>query len=625
MNVPKLPNVRAALGAKLDALREDLRAKKRLKIGQRSLLDWLAPEWTRTTPTAFVYGNDGREVWTRTLALKDWPTKVESGWLAGLLFPFGDVTIAQHVEPIPKKTAMSRLRAQRTFRTSMAQDRADRGALSDPETDLDNLSAEELAVLVEKGDESLFAVGFYLTLRAPTEDALNRLERDVREALKPVGVVGNRWMHAPGFRSAGILPSTDKIGVRRTVDTTSLALSLPFLSAGVGTQGGPWLCAHHADRSPCLIDLYSRSEGWNAPMVCIVSPPGGGKTVTIACWACRHLTLPEPVDVILVDPRKGDYRRLVRRLGGQIVRISTTPDLVINPLDLPGAVMQSGTGEESGQNPVWEQTRLVTGLIALMVSDLGRLSKLQRAVIEQCVLGAYSTKGITSTDSSTWTAGPESVPTLADVLAELENHTEGHEIAVTMRPYVTGTLSKLFTGRTTLKLDSHLTSFDLEGMDNELRPLAIWVIGDYVWKLAKRDRKRRILSMDEVKDLLEVPESARLVAHLYTLGRAYNLSVWSATQLLSDYSSSPEGERALQSADTVLLLRQASGKGVQDAVERFALSPADGAFLASAPEGNGILKTPRGSARVFVSPSPLELSLVVGVPGVPAAEAAVLQ
>ena len=90
-----------------------------------------------------------------------------------------------------------------------------------------------------------------------------------------------------------------------------------------------------------------------------------------------------------------------------------------------------------------------------------------------------------------------------------------------------------------------LTSFDLEGLDSELRPLAVWLIGDYTWKLAKRDRRRRILCMDEVKTLLEYPESARLVAHLYTLGRAYNLSVWSATQLLSDYTSTPEGGAGL--------------------------------------------------------------------------------
>ena len=96
-----------------------------------------------------------------------------------------------------------------------------------------------------------------------------------------------------------------------------------------------------ADRAPVFLDLCAREEGWNAPGLCLVSPPGGGKTVTIGTWACRHLTLPDPPDVLLVDPMKGDYRRLVRALGGQIIRISTSPEVVINPLDLPPVAASS--------------------------------------------------------------------------------------------------------------------------------------------------------------------------------------------------------------------------------------------------------------------------------------------
>jgi hypothetical protein len=117
------------------------------------------------------------------------------------------------------------------------------------------------------------------------------------------------------------------------------------------------------------------------------------------------------------------------------------------------------------------------------------------------------------------------------------------------------------------------------------------------------------------------PESARLVAHLYTLGRAYHLSVWSATQLLSDYTSTPEGERALQSADTVLLLRQtlhqAAGKGAEDARARYGLSDGDRAFLEAAPQGHGILRTPKGHARVRIAPSPWELELLGGPAATP--------
>jgi hypothetical protein len=348
--------------------------------------------------------------------------------------------------------------------------------------------------------------------------------------------------------------------------------------------------------------------------------------VTIGTWACRHLTLPEPPDVLLVDPMKGDYRRLVRELGGQIIRISTSPEVVINPLDLPPARILSGTGEESPQNPVQEQTRLVTGLMALMVTDPapdgspGRMTKGERAVVEGAILAAYGARGIDSEDEATWGAAPAEVPTLPDVLAELERKAQeeasatARGLAERLAPFCRGTLAGLFSGRTTLRLGAKLTSFDLEGLDSELRPLAVWLIGDHTWKLAKRDRKRRILSMDEVKTLLEYPESARLVAHLYTLGRAYHLSVWSATQLLSDYTATPEGERALQSADTVLLLRQAAGKGAEDARQRYGLSEGDRAFLEAAPQGCGVLRTPKGHARVRIAPSPWELELMGGPP-----------
>jgi type IV secretory pathway VirB4 component len=602
---------------KIDAARERIRLAGLWEAGQRSFLDRLAPEWTEHTPDAYGFGRGGRECWTRTLAVRDWPPKVVAGWLAPLLFDLGgDVRLVQHVEAIATPEAIRRLRTQRTLQTSVAQARLERGAISDPAEALDLASAEEIATAVAAGEERLFSVGMYLCLRSTTREELEELERRVRERLLALGVTlsSTRWQHRAGFRTAGVLYAHDRLERRRTLDTTSLTFSLPFLSESVGTGEGPLVGVSLADKGPVFLDLFSRPEGWNNPCLCLVSPPGGGKTVTIGTWACRHLTLPEPVYVILIDPMKGDYRRLVKQLGGQIIRIATRPDVVINPLDLPPSKTLSGTGEESEQNPVLEQTRLVIGLVSLMVAEEGKqLHKAERARVDGAILAAYAEAGIDPDDEATWEAGPQQVPTLGHVLAELERGDEtAVGVAVRLRPYVTGTLSGLFSGRTTVELGARLTSFDLEGLDSELRPLAVWLIGDHTWKLAKRDRKKRILSMDEVKTLLEYPESARLVAHLYTLGRAYNLSVWSATQLLSDYTSTPEGERALQTADSVLLLRQAAGKGVADAAGRYGLSEGDRLFLEAARQGHGILRTPRGHARVRVVPSPWELELMGG-------------
>ena len=616
--------LRERVDAHLSEARATLTAARRWEQGQRTVLDALAPEWTEHTPTAYGYGRDGLEAWSRTLAVRDWPPRVTAGWLAPLLFDLGgDVQLVQHVDRIPTAQAVKRLRAQRTLQTSVAQARLERGAISDPAEQLDLASAEDIAQAVAAGEEQLFSVGLYLCLRAPS----------VGRAGRP-GAAGARPPAGP--RGDAVL---DEVAARRRLPHGRRPLRrgppVPAPDAGHhqrwrcpcpswpppwAPRDGPLAAVSLTDLAPVLLDLWAREEGWNAPGLCIVSPPGGGKTVTIGTWACRHLTLPDPPDVLLVDPMKGDYRRLVRALGGQIIRISTSPEVVINPLDLPPATILSGTGEESTQNPVMEQTRLVTGLVALMVAEPtpdggpGRMSRAERAVVEQAILAAYAAKGVLGADPATWGATPQDVPTLPDVLAELENHTDATAagLATRLTPFCTGTLAGLFSGRTTLKVGATLTSFDLEGLDSELRPLAVWLIGDFTWKLAKRDRRRRILSMDEVKTLLEYPESARLVAHLYTLGRAYNLSVWSATQLLSDYTSTPEGERALQSADTVLLLRQAAGKGAEDARERYGLSGGDRAFLEAAPQGHGILRTPLGHSRVKVAPSPWELELLGG-------------
>ena len=191
--------------------------------------------------------------------------------------------------------------------------------------------------------------------RAPTVAELDALERRVRERLLALGValsshpVAARRRLPHGRRPLRRRPPGRR---RRTLDTTTPG-PVPALPRGHrGHRGtGRWRRSPSPTGPRCFLDLCARAEGWNAPGLCLVSPPGGGKTVTIGTWACRHLTLPDPPDVLLVDPMKGDYRRLVRALGGQIIRISTSPEVVINPLDLPPATILSGTGEESDAEP----------------------------------------------------------------------------------------------------------------------------------------------------------------------------------------------------------------------------------------------------------------------------------
>ena len=177
--------------------------------------------------------------------------------------------LVQHVDRIPTATAVKRLRAQRMVQTSVAQARLERGAISDPAEQLDLASAEEIAQAVAAGEEQLFSVGLYLCLRAPTVAELDALERRVRERLLALGVTlsSTRWQHAAGFRTAGVLYAADRLGRRRTLDTTTLALSLPFLVGHRGHAGaGRW--------RRCPSPTAPRSSSTSTPGRRAGTPPG---------------------------------------------------------------------------------------------------------------------------------------------------------------------------------------------------------------------------------------------------------------------------------------------------------------------------------------------------------------
>jgi conjugal transfer ATP-binding protein TraC len=632
--LPKLPRptleparrTHRAIARQWGAFKEHVRHTAQAERSVRSLLDACAPEWAELTAGAFVV--DG--VWTRTLHFRPSPPPDQitfPGWVAPLLHQTdGDVSLALHVTPLSDREAKKLVRDQRVLRVSDVADRAAQGYLSDPEDEAALGSAEGVARAMTNDGERLFTVGAAVTLRAGSEDELKVLEGRVRERLDRVKIrpYGMRWRHFDGFRAAGVPYATDTLGMRTPLDTQTLARSFPWLANPISTPTGPVWGLSLDDHAPVRFDPWSDAPedglpGSPAAHLVIIAPTGSGKTVTDGMLLMRWVTIEDAPDLILIDPVKGDYRTMVQAMGGQIVRMSTDPDVVINPFDLGSATVVSGTGHVSERNPVLSQARLAVGLLALMVKDEGeKMTKDERTAAETAILGAYARKGIFPKRPATWLLGPSAMPVLADVRAELEHmgkeegDPEAVHLARGLRRYTTGSLAGLFNRPTNLRLDARVTSFDLEGIDSELRQLAVWLVGNHVWKLAKADRRRRIFSMDEVPSLLAYEESALLVAELYTLGRAYGLSVWSMSQGPEDYTRTHQGRRALDNAHTKLLLHLT--KGALRAKEHFDLSDAEAAWLEKCGRGRGLLMTQRGNVRLDVVPSPLELELMGGAP-----------
>jgi hypothetical protein len=584
----------------------------------RTVLDEVAPEWAEHDPDAYTLGADGHTWCCRTLALAAWPPRVAAAWLADVLYDpqGGDVQLALHAERLPPKTARRAAGAARTAHVTDAQERAAGGFLSDADTELTIASAEEIAAHVAAGTEGIHRAGLTLVLRAATRVELDALDARVRDRLLAAGaqVAGCRWEQREGFLSAGVPYAADRLGRAARVDTTTLAMSFPFLTGAVGTEDGALLGVQLADGRPLRLNTWATEEGWPGPHLVLIAPNGAGKTVTIGHLLAEWLTAPDPPQIIAVDPVKRDFERLTAAAGGRYVSLSTDPAEVINPFDVPPGTFRGGTGDEARQNALLEHVRQTTGLVALMAPTGGGpgLGLEERAAYEEAALAAYADRGITPDDPTTWGRGGSDVPLLKDVVAGLARDAAGKALASRLRPFTTGTLRRLFDRPTSLTLRERVLAFDLSGLDAQLRPIAVWTVGNLVWKLARTDRRRRILSLDEVKTLLAHEESARLVGDLYALSRAYGLMCVSASQLTSDYELTQEGERVLQNAHTALLLRHARGKGVREAGDRYGLGAGDRRFLESCDRGEGVLVTPRGTARVRVTPAPWLLELMGG-------------
>lgn len=551
-----------------------------------------------------------RQAARQALALRTWPAEVMPGWLAPLLFREGDVTAVLQTRRLEKDETRKKLRQQRTVQTEVVSAQQRMGTITDFEAVADLASPTEIAKrLASPQGETLYDVGLALLCRAADQETLDAHVAGIHAHAKDGEA---QWQPLDGQGRPDVATLTEQpIRYRRTLDTASLTASSPFLTADIGTPQGPLWGIAAADKAPLYVDLWA----WGAAHLVMAGQTNAGKTVTFGHLICEHLTQPDPPDVVILDPVKGDYRRLVKAAGGARISFPSS-ETVINAFDLPAATVLSGTGEATEQNPVRAQTRLCIGLVALMVCDEGeRLRKAERAIVEDAILRAYAGKGITPEAPKSWTRPASEMPVLAGVLRELEAMGASGgaaDLATRLRPYCTGTLAGLFSAPTNVPTLARVVSFDLEGIDEDLLPLAIWLIGAYVWKLAKADRRRRVLVLEEVGTLLEHQESARLVAHLYALGRAYGLSVWSTTQLLSEYTATREGERALQNAPTVLLLRQAAGGG-KVAQARYDLADDEREWLEAAATGSGLLLTPKGRGRLRVAPSAAVLRLMGAV------------
>jgi type IV secretory pathway VirB4 component len=582
-----------------------------------SLLDLsrrLVPSRTRRTSkslpgSAAVVGPDAVEVagrhlrlgdgYTATLVITGYPAEVAAGWLEPLLCYPGRLDVALHVDPIPPAVAARRLRTQQGRLESTRRAAADKGRLEDPEVEAAAADAAEMATALARGESKLFRVGLYLTIHAESREALTTEVEQVQTLASSLLLEAQpaTFRSLQGWIST--LPlGVDLLGVRRSLDTPALAAAFPFTSPDLPAPDP----SPHAPITGRLYGVNASGTGlvfwdrWaqdNYNSVTLARS-GAGKSYFTKLEVLRSLYLDttsdstgaggDGVQVFVLDP-EDEYARLAHAIGGSYLHLGE-PGVRINPFDLPA-------GAESLPDALTRRSLFVHTLIAVMLGE--PLTPAQRAVLDRAVTATYASVGIT-TDARTWR---RPAPTVADLATTLDADPDpaGPDLAARLAPFVSGSYRGLFDGPTSHAPDGHLVVLSLRDLPDELKAVGTLLALDAVWRrvLNPRQRRRRLVVVDEAWLLMQQPEGARFLYRMAKAARKYWTGLAFVSQDPADVLATDLGRAIASNAATQVLLRQAP-QAIDAIADAFGLSDGERAYVTSAAAGDALLIS--GTSRV---------------------------
>lgn len=521
-------------------------------------------------------------VYIRTLFISGYPFVASSGWLDNLINFNHDADITYHIHEVSALLALPKLHRKITelesTKRAMIRDGKIVGSeITDP---LD--SAMELRDKIQRGQEKLFQMAIYVSLRADSLLELDRttklLEATLSARLFYTKVA--RYQQLEALQS--VLPRAEnQLEQTRNLDSSSAALGFPFMSAELVQESGILYGVNKSNNSLVILDRFSLP---NANSITFAQS-GSGKSYTTKVEILRQLM--QGTKVIVIDPER-EYQRLTESVDGTYIKLSARSKEKINPFDLATT--------SHNREDLAEHVQDLTEVISLMAEGLnGR----EKAAVDKAILNIYRKV-------------QDKQPLLEDLYAEL--HDLGQmKLCERLEKYITGSLADVFNAQTNIQLDNRLVIFDIKDLPENLRQIMMLIIANFVQNQVKAKPEKRLLVIDEGWLLLEHEESARFVAGLVRRARKYYLGVSIISQQANDFLHSDEG-RAIASQSALRILMRQDTTTIKGVVSEFNLSEYEQNFLLTCERGDALLVADQNHVAVRVVASDKEHPLITTNP-----------
>jgi conjugal transfer ATP-binding protein TraC len=593
--------------AQAQRIREEQEVNAAFQKGITALRDFLAPSSIEYQSTNFQIGTR----YARTYYVYGYPRQLTTGWLSSMVNLDEVVDLSIYVYPVESQVVLENLRKKVAQLEAGIQLDAEKGRVRDPGKQSAVMDAEEMRDKLQVGEERFFRFGMYFTIYGASMDELDFVSHKIESILGQQLVYSKpaTSQQEQGLNST-IPQFVDQLQIRRNMNTGAISTSFPFTSAELSQDNGILYGINMHNSGLVIFDRFTLENGNSV----VFAKSGAGKSFTVKLEALRSMMM--GTEIFIVDP-ENEYQRMCDAVGGAYVRLSLTSSTRINPFDLPEVV-----DSEEADNALRSNLITLHGLLRLMMGGavaqmsgnatvmVPAMNPSEEADLDAALIETYAKAGITN-DPLTHTAAPPTISDLYETLLHMGG--SGPQLAQRLRKYTSGTFAGIFSQQSNININNPMVVFNVRDLEDELRPVAMYIVLNYIWNKTKSDKKKRIMVVDEAWQLMKYEDSANFLFSLAKRARKYNLGITTITQDVEDFMGSRMGRAIVANSSMQVLLKQ-SPSAVDVLSDVFKLTSEERKRLTQFPVGQGLFFAGQNHVHIQIAASGTEQGLITTNP-----------
>jgi type IV secretory pathway VirB4 component len=537
------------------------------------------------------------DYYAKTFFIFTYPRYISSGWFSPILNLSEMMDISIFMHPMDTALTLRNLTKKVAQIEAEMNEKQDKGIVRDPVLQTAHEDVESLRDAIQQAREKLFQVGVYITIYGADIKKLEQLQNKVESMLESKLV----YIKPALFRQIEGMNTTfpfakDELSVLTPLNSGPASSLFPFISPDLSSEKGVLFGVNMHNNSLIIFDRFSLE---NANSV-IFAKSGSGKSYSTKLQILRSLMM--GTNVVVLDP-ENEYKNLADAIGGSYFKISLTSESHVNPFDIPVI--------PEGEDPADVFKSHVLNLAGLLKLMFGEITAEEESIIDRVLIETYASRDITAENfGATRELNP---PLLEDLQVVLENTEGGSALAKRLEKYTRGSYAGFTNVPTNVDIKNRLIVFSIRDLEEELRPIAMYIILNFVWNLIRSELKQRILVIDEAWIMMKNKDSASFLFGLVKRARKYYLGVTCITQDVEDFLKSEYGKPIITNSSMQILLKQ-SPTSIDSVGKTFNLTEGEKAFLLECSVGEGLFFAGMKHVAIKIIPSYTEDQIITTNP-----------